>query len=94
LNDGTKLNGVADLRAALLARSDVVMTHFTEMLMSYALGRRIEYYDMPAVRKIVRDARAQNYRMSHLIMEIAKSAAFRSTRIDSDTAADKGPGRR
>ena len=56
LYDGTKLNGAADLRAALVARSDVVVTHFTEMLMSYALGRRVEYYDMPAIRTIVRDA--------------------------------------
>ena len=56
LYDGTKLNGAADLRAALLARSDVVVTHFTEMLMAYALGRRVEYYDMPTIRKIVRDA--------------------------------------
>ena len=42
-----------------VARSDVVVTHFTEMLMSYALGRRVEYYDMPAIRKIVRDAQGQ-----------------------------------
>jgi uncharacterized protein DUF1592/uncharacterized protein DUF1588/uncharacterized protein DUF1585/uncharacterized protein DUF1595/uncharacterized protein DUF1587/cytochrome c len=92
LYDGTKLNGVADLRAALLARSDVVMTHFTEMLMSYALGRRITYADMPAIRKIVRDAKAQNYRMSFLIMEVAKSAAFRTTRIETETTTDKGSG--
>ena len=58
LYDGTSINGAADLRAALLARSEVIVTHLTERLMSYALGRRIEYYDMPAVRKIVRDAKA------------------------------------
>ncbi len=64
LYDGTPLNGVADLRAALLARSDVVVTHLTERLLSYALGRRVEHYDMPAVRKIVREAKAQ--RLSHV----------------------------
>ena len=56
LYDGTKLAGAADLRAALLTRSDVIVTHMTEMLMAYGLGRRVEYYDMPTIRKIVRDA--------------------------------------
>ncbi len=54
LYDGTPLTGVADLRAALVARSGIVMTHFTEMLMSYALGRRVEYLrhaDDPADRR-------------------------------------------
>jgi cytochrome c553 len=78
LYDGTPLNGTADLRAALVARSDVVMTHLTERLLSYALGRRVEHYDMPAVRKIVRDARASNYRLSSLILGVVKSAAFRT----------------
>jgi hypothetical protein len=87
LYDGTRLNGVADLRAALLARSDVIMTYFTEQLMAYALGRRIEAFDMPAVRKIVRDAKAQDYRMSALILGVAQSAAFRTARLDAtDTA--------
>ena len=67
----------AGLRAALLARSDIVVSHFTEMLMAYALGRRVEYYDMPAVRSIVRDAKANDYRLSSLILGVAKSAAFR-----------------
>jgi hypothetical protein len=78
LYDGTPLKGTADLRAALLARSDVVVTHLTERLLSYALGRRVEYYDMPTVRKIVRDAKASNYRLSALIQGVVKSAAFRT----------------
>jgi hypothetical protein len=78
LYDGTRLNGVADLRAALLAKSDVVMTHLTERLLSYALGRRVEAYDMPTVRKIVREAKASDYRMSSLILGVVKSAAFRT----------------
>jgi cytochrome c553 len=78
LYDGTALNGVADLRAALLTRSDVIITHFTEQLMSYALGRRVEYYDMPAVRKIVREAKERNYSMSSLILGVTRSAAFRT----------------
>jgi hypothetical protein len=78
LYDGTQLSGVTDLRAALLAKSDVIVTHFTERLLSYALGRRVEYYDMPTVRKIVREAKANDYRMSSLILGVVKSAAFRT----------------
>ena len=82
LYDGTKLNGAADLRTALLTRADVIVTHFTEMLMSYALGRRIEYYDLPTIRKIVRDAEPQGYKLSALILGVAKSPAFQSAMAD------------
>jgi hypothetical protein len=82
LYDGTKLSGAADLRAALLAHSEVVLTHFTEMLMSYALGRRIEPYDMPTMRQILRDARPHDYRLSDLILGITHSAAFRTARAE------------
>ncbi|HUF23565.1 MAG TPA: DUF1592 domain-containing protein [Vicinamibacterales bacterium] len=78
LFDRTKVNGAADLRAALLARSDVVMTHLTKMLMSYALGRRVEYYDMPVIRQIVRTAKAEDYRLSALILGVVRSPAFRT----------------
>jgi hypothetical protein len=93
LYDGTSLNGAADLRAALLARSEVIVTHLTERLMSYALGRRIEYYDMPAVRKIVRDAKERDYRMSALILGVVQSAAFRTALVDAtDVASENGSG--
>ena len=82
LYDGTPLNGVGDLRAALVARSDVFVTHLTERLLSYALGRRVEYYDMPTVRQIVKDAKAADYRMSALILGVARSAAFRTASAD------------
>ena len=82
LYDGTPLNGAADLRTALVARSDVFVTHLTERLLSYALGRRIEYYDMPTVRQIVKDAKAVDYRMSALIRGVVNSAAFRSASAD------------
>ena len=78
LYDRTPINGAADLRAALLARSDVVITHFTQMLMSYALGRRVEHYDMPTIRRIVRDAKANDYRLSALILGVVRSPAFRT----------------
>ena len=83
LYDGTKLAGAADLRAALLSRQEVLVTHFTEMLLSYALGRRVEYYDMPAVRKIVRESKAGGYRLSALILGVTRSAAFRTAKIEA-----------
>jgi hypothetical protein len=81
LYDGTRLDGPAALRNALLKHQDVIMLSFTESLMTYALGRRVEYYDMPAVRKIVRDAKAKNYRFSAFISGVANSAAFRMGRV-------------
>jgi hypothetical protein len=83
LYDGTPLTGAADLRAALITRADVIVTHFTEMLMAYAIGRRVEYYDMPAIRKIVREAKANEYRLSSLILGVAKSAAFQTAKAEN-----------
>ena len=54
----------------------------TEKLMTFALGRSIEYYDMPTVRKIVRDAAQDNYRFSSIVIGIAKSAPFQMRRIE------------
>jgi hypothetical protein len=76
LVDGTPLNGVKDLRAALLSRSDAFVSSFTEKLLTYALGRRIEYYDEPSVRQITRTARGENYRFSTLVLGIVRSAPF------------------
>jgi hypothetical protein len=83
LYDGTKLTGAADLRAALMKRADVMVSHFTEMLMAYAVGRRVEAFDMPTIRAIVRNAAATDYRMSDLILGVAKSAAFRTARAEA-----------
>jgi cytochrome c5 len=76
LYDGTKLDGPAALRAALLKRSDVILLSFTESLMTYALGRHVEYDDMPTVRAIVREAGANGYRFSSFVTGVVKSAAF------------------
>ena len=79
LYDGTPLHGPEDLRAALLTRSTSLIRTFTENLMAYALGRRLEYYDMPAVRAIEREAAATENanRMSAFILGVVKSPAFR-----------------
>jgi hypothetical protein len=76
LVDGTGLNGPASLREALLSRSDAFATLATEKLMTYAVGRAMRYYDMPAIRSIVRDAAQTNYRFSSLVLDIVKSVPF------------------
>jgi hypothetical protein len=76
LVDGTPLSGPVDLRTTLTRRSDQFVQTLTEKLMTYGLGRRVEYYDMPAVRQIVRDAARDNYRFSSIVMGIVKSAPF------------------
>ena len=74
---GKKIEGLAGLRAALLENPDQFPHTVTEKLMAYALGRRLEYYDQPAVRQIVRDAAAHQYRWSALILGIVESPTFR-----------------
>ncbi|MYH09962.1 MAG: DUF1592 domain-containing protein [Gemmatimonadales bacterium] len=80
LYDGTPLAGPADLRIALLSRSESLARAFTESLMAYALGRRVEYFDMPTVRRITRRAEAEDYRMSAFILGVAESPAFLMSR--------------
>jgi hypothetical protein len=77
LVDGTRLNGVADLRQALLSRSDAFVLNATERLLTYALGRAIEPSDMPTVRSIVHRAAADDYRFSSLVLGVARSVPFR-----------------
>ena len=76
LYDGTQMDGPAGLRAALLKHKDMFLTGFTESLMTYALGRRVEYTDMPAVRAIVRDAAKKDYKMSAFVLGVVNSPAF------------------
>jgi mono/diheme cytochrome c family protein len=82
LADGTSLDGPASLRKALLSRRDAVAATATEKLLTYALGRRVEYYDMPAVRAVVRDAGRTDYRFSSLITGIVKSVPFGMRRVE------------
>jgi hypothetical protein len=85
LADGTAIDGVVALRNAILARPDVFVRTLTEKLMTYALGRGLQYYDMPVVRDIVRKAERQDYRFSGIIMGIVNSPAFQMRVVgDSD----------
>jgi hypothetical protein len=74
--DGTKFDGPAALKQALLG-SDRFITTLTEKLMTYALGRGVEYYDAPAIRAIVRESAGTEYRMSSLIRGVVQSEPFR-----------------
>jgi hypothetical protein len=76
LVDGSKVDGVASLRDALVRRSDQFVRVVTEKMMTYALGRGVEYQDMPLVRSIVRDSAASNYKFSSIVLGIVKSAPF------------------
>jgi cytochrome c551/c552 len=78
LVDGTPLTSSADLRKALLSRSDMFVTTATEKMLTYALGRAVDYNDMPTVRSIVRDASKNDDRFSSLVLGIAKSAPFQT----------------
>ncbi len=83
LVDGTPVTGPADLRAALMVRQEQFVQTLTEKLMIYALGRSLEYYDMPGIRAIVRDSKATNYRFSSIVMGIVNAPAFRSSMVES-----------
>jgi hypothetical protein len=78
LPDGTKINGADDLRQALVNRPDhqFVQT-LTENLLTYALGRSLDYRDMPTVRRIVRQAGADDYRFKSIVSGVISSDAFR-----------------
>jgi hypothetical protein len=89
LYDGTKMNGPDGLRTALLKHQDAFFLSFTESLMTYAIGRRMEAFDMPAVRRIIRDASAQNHRLSAFIQGVVDSPAFQMSRMTpAETSAE------
>jgi hypothetical protein len=87
LPDGTKFQGVAGLRNLLLGRREQFAGTVTEKLLTYALGRELEYYDMPAIREIARESAAADHRWSAIILGIVKSVPFqmsmtRSTKVE------------
>ena len=91
LPDGTTLDGPLALREALLKRPEQFVQTVTQRLLTYALGRTIEYYDMPAVRKIVRQAAEDDYRFSSLVWALVESDPFRSRRIPAEDDGAAAP---
>ncbi|MFN2444415.1 MAG: DUF1592 domain-containing protein [Vicinamibacterales bacterium] len=94
LYDGTPLTGPDDLQHALLKRSTSLVRTFAENLMTYALGRRLDDGDMPAVRSIVHQAAAADHRLSAFVVGIVKSPAFRMKSADVQTTAPDAVGQR
>jgi len=78
------LKGVNDLREALVERPAQFVQTFTEKLMTYSLGRAVEYHDMPAVRSIVRSAANNNYSFSSIVMGVINSDQFRKITVPNE----------
>ncbi len=81
LPDGTQINGPDDLRKALLRRPEQFVQTFVEALLTYSMGRTLEYYDMPTVRKIVRDTAAKDYKFSAIVEAIVNTDQFKMRRV-------------
>ncbi len=88
LYDGTAISTPLALTEALLQRPEPLLRTFTQNLMAYALGRRVEYFDQPTVRRIVREAERSDYRMSSFILGVVASDAFQMQSVPS--VADDG----
>jgi hypothetical protein len=81
--DGSRIDGLVGLRQVLVNHSDQFVSNVTKTLLTYALGRGVEYYDMPAVRAILHDAAPQQYRFSSIVLGIVKSTPFQLRRLES-----------
>ncbi|MDE2905479.1 MAG: DUF1592 domain-containing protein [Acidobacteriota bacterium] len=87
LPDGTAFDGPVEFREALLDRSGEFVRTFAEKLLTYALGRPVQHYDIPAVRSILRDATAEDHRWSSLVLGIVESPPFQMRRVREEPAA-------
>jgi hypothetical protein len=83
LPNGVAINGVVELRAQLVARPAMFVDAVTERLMMYAINRKLEYFDMPQVRSIVRESAKENYKLSSIVLGIVNSDAFRKQAKES-----------
>jgi hypothetical protein len=88
---GGDFSGIDGLENAVLARPELFVGTLTESLMTFALGRGVEYYDAPAIRKIVRNAEKDGYRFSSLLLGIVQSAPFRMRRAALTEAPNEAP---
>jgi len=79
--NGDKMNGVTDLRSQIVKRPEQFVRTFTQKLMTFGVGRMMEYRDMPTVRAIVRDAEKDNYKFSTIVMGIVHSDQFRKSKV-------------
>jgi hypothetical protein len=84
LPDGTKVEGVAGLKQALLRHPDEFVSTIVEKLLMYSIGRNVQYYDAPAIRAVVRDAARDDYKFSALVVGVMKSAPFQMRQAQGD----------
>jgi len=83
LFNGATVDGVVGLRRSLVAQPEIFVGVMTEKMLTYALGRGLEYYDMPAVRRIVRDAKTKDFRFSSIVLGVARSTPFQMKEVRS-----------
>jgi hypothetical protein len=90
--DGTPVSELSDLTRVLLQRPVPLVRNFAANLLAYAMGRRVEYYDQPSIRAIVRAAEADDYRMSSFILGVVRSDPFQMRRspLNSESDTQKG----
>ena len=88
--DGTPVSTPAELLEALMKRPVPLVRTFTENLFAYALGRRVESYDMPSIRAIAKAADANNYKLSSFILGVVKSDAFQMKRVEAAVTTEAG----
>jgi hypothetical protein len=84
LPEGTKFNGVAELKKALLRNPEQFVDTITEKLLMYAIARNVQYYDRPAIRAIVRQAAGSNYTFASLVLGVVKSAPFQMRKSQTE----------
>jgi hypothetical protein len=89
LPDGTRFQGVAGLRKLLLTQREQFADVFTEKLLTYALGRGVDYYDLPAVRKIKRESADSDYKWSAIITGIVKSQPFQMSIVKNPASQNE-----
>jgi hypothetical protein len=91
LADGTRVSGPGSLRQALMKHPDQFVGTMTEKMLTYALGRGLEYYDMPVIRRVVRQAARDEYRFSSLVTGIVTSAPFQMRKAQEKTSLTPEP---
>ncbi|MBC8086143.1 MAG: DUF1592 domain-containing protein [Phycisphaerae bacterium] len=89
--DGTHVSSVTQLQTALMSNQETLLRTFTRNLLAYGTGRRVQAFDMPTVRKIVRDAAKQDNHLSAYILGVVNSSAFQMKRVDERTNANSQP---
>lgn len=90
LPDGTRFNGIAELKKALLRHPQQFVTTVAEKLLMYGICRNVQYFDQPAVRAMVRQAAASNYSFASLVLGVVKSAPFQMRKAQEEPATPPG----